>query len=110
MGRRVAALRIRQHGAGQQRHVLWRVAVYVLWVCSMIAFYGAVSYVYVKAPAVPDPATGRIYPLTNHGYVTYLTVEEWVTQGRLFFVFGATAAIALIIDLVVDPFRSVQKQ
>jgi hypothetical protein len=100
----------RQNGRTEQRRLFkWKVAIWTFYVSACVAFFGAVSFVYVKAPTIPDPTTGAIYPLNNHGYVTYLTRRADLTREGLFIICGVAVGIAILIDFVIAPFRHERK-
>ena len=48
-------------------------------------------------PAQPDPATGAIYPFSNHGHVTYWTGSE----RRNFYGLMALAGVAFLVSGVL---------
>jgi hypothetical protein len=77
---------------------------------AFISFFSAVSYVYVDAPNKPDQLTGHIYPLNNHGYVTYLTRREDRTRKGLFAAFVIFGAAAIFIDWRIGSGRSQRNQ
>ncbi|PYJ66565.1 MAG: hypothetical protein DME76_16660 [Verrucomicrobia bacterium] len=82
----------------------------ILLVLSTICFGEAISFYYTpNLPTTPQPQIGRIYPLNNHGWVTYLTKEEWYTFNFL----HALAALFFITFFAIgwfcDPFNCFSK-
>lgn len=62
-----------------------------------LAFMGvlSLSVCFVRTcPAAPDPPSGHIYPLDNHGHVVYLTLwqHRWF-EGLLAFAFASVATL-----------------
>ncbi len=70
----------------------------------VLAFAFGISFYYRDLPSKPQPEAGRIYPLNNHGYYTYMTKREEVQQEISEFVFGVLFVLAILIDRFLDPF------
>ena len=45
---------------------------------AVVSFGWSLSFYFRDMPSVPDPSTGRSYPLNSHGHVTYLTRTEYL--------------------------------
>jgi hypothetical protein len=57
-----------------------RVVAVLLAVVAGVLFVLGLSFYFRGFPSTPDVGTGRIFPLNNHGRITYLTHGEWLTQ------------------------------
>ncbi len=72
----------------------------VAWVIGFGCFLAGLSFYYIPhMPTTPDPATGHIHPLNNHGHITYLDHTHWlahVTFLALALVFGIVFAFAVL--------------
>ena len=82
-----------------------RAAKVVAMTCSiaaLVCFGFAISFYYRGLPDKPQPAVGRIYPLDNHGLITYMTEREERQQRRGFIGFGVLFAVAVALDLLFD--------
>jgi hypothetical protein len=91
------------------RAYVWRTVTYAFLGMAFLLFFSAVSYIFVDAPTQPDPLTGRIYPLNNHGHVTYLTRREDRTRKALFVAAVTLATTAIFIDWRTGSGRSNRK-
>jgi hypothetical protein len=80
------------------------IAVIILVAASFTCFGFGLSFYFGKFPATPQPAQGRIYPLNNHGYITYLTKHDTITQEVSFVLFGVLFATAALINHFIEPF------
>ena len=58
---------------------LRRVAI-ILAVIAVSLFVWGLSFYFRDFPTSPDVVGGRVYPLNNHGHVTYLTRGEWINK------------------------------
>jgi len=69
------------------------------WLLGLACFLGTISFYYLPGvPTAPNPATGNVYPINNHGYVTYLNHRQWVIRNALTtagVILGATFLILL---------------
>jgi hypothetical protein len=81
-----------------------RVVEIVCVVGLALAFGFGISFYYRDLPDKPQPELGRIYPLNNHGYYTYMTKRETVEQEASEVAFTVLFVLAIIIDQFIDPF------
>ena len=56
-------------------------------------------------PTQPDPTIGRIYELSNHGHVVYLTLREQLTLWAVMFGGLGTAFLGIGLGLRDQPAR-----
>ncbi len=85
---------------GDDRSVSWRILKYSCALVSFLCVMWAASYASTSFRA--DQSTGRVYPVYDHGNVTYLTHREYLTR-RISFVAAGVAAVAFfVIDWKVD--------
>jgi hypothetical protein len=68
-----------------------------LFVLALGCLAGSMSFYFMRFPDQPDSATGRVFPLNNHGYITFLTRIEHLIQGGLFGGFFVLILIAISI-------------
>src|SRR5438132_12394395 len=92
--------------ARMRKVFIWKVIMITLLVLYTICFAEALSFYYKSdLPSTPQPQLGRIYPLNNHGWITYLTKEESYMRnflsamGLLFFI------LFVAIGWFFDPFN-----
>jgi hypothetical protein len=83
----------------------WKTVSIVLFTAMFVAFFVNLSmYWWPNIPYSPDPTTGRVYALNNHGTYTYMNKTEsdlrWALSIFHFFGLGAL----LLIYYSVDPF------
>jgi|1186.fasta_scaffold221368_2 hypothetical protein len=73
-------------------------------IAALLSFGYGLSFYYRGLPSTPNPQIGRIYPLDNHGSVTYMTKHEKDQQEMAFVVFVAIFLALVFIDHFLDPF------
>jgi hypothetical protein len=78
----------------------WRLAVrvlaplaFVLWFSGMYAFFSFLA----TRPELPDPGSGRVYQLNNHGDIAYVTLSEIGPVHGLLAAGGACMLAAILI-------------
>ena len=75
----------------------------------MICFFWRVSYYSGNYPSQPNQQAGRVYPLNNHGYITYLTYQEHRQREILFdaemYAFTVCSALVLLKKKLRDSDR-----
>lgn len=76
-----------------------------LAVAAGIACYFLWNYYAATRPSIPQPSVRRLYPLTTHGTVVYLTHTEDVQLTMLMWISGVSSFLGVIIDLAVKPLR-----
>lgn len=77
---------------------------------STICFGQALSFYYrPNLPTTPQPQIGRIYPLNNHGWITYLTKEEWYLYNFLYAMAAFYLILFALIGWFIDPFNCFSK-
>lgn len=87
------------------RHVSMarRRVIAVLCVVTGLALYfsGDIlrSHYITSRPTEVDIAAGRTHELNNHGYVVYLTVQEWTTVNGLLIVGIVSAFAGILVGL-----------
>jgi hypothetical protein len=74
------------------------------------AFAFGISFYYRCLPHAPEPESGRIFPLNNHGYVLYMTHREQVQQEVSFVIFGVLFVVAAFTDYLLNPFERARFQ
>ncbi len=79
-------------------------------ICSVAAFVFALSFYYRHLPNKPEPELGRIYPLNNHGYYTYMTGGEQLQQQVSEFLSIVLFALAVLINHFIDPFDRCKRE
>jgi hypothetical protein len=62
----------------------------------VLCFVGNFAFYLADFPTVPDSAVGRIYPLNNHGHITYLTDAQMLVRSTLFISAIVCAALAAV--------------
>jgi hypothetical protein len=70
----------------------------------LLSFGFGISFYYRGLPDKPQPEIGRVIPLNNHGYYTYMTEREDVQQKASEAIFAVLFVLAIIIDQFIDPF------
>ena len=81
-----------------------RVVSIVCVVASITLFAYGMAFYYRDFPNKPQPELGRIYPLNNHGYFTFLTRREHLEREISIDTFLIPFGIAVLIDHFFDPF------
>ena len=71
-------------------------------IAALVCFGFAISFYYRGLPDKPQPAVGRIYPLDNHGLITYMTEREERQQRRGFIGFGVLFAVAMALVAIAS--------
>jgi len=71
---------------------------------SVATFAYGMSFYYLGLPTTPDPEIGRIYPLNNHGYYTFMTRRQYLEHEICIDIFMLPFVIAILIDYFYDPF------
>jgi hypothetical protein len=61
----------------------------------MVATVAASLWIYSTAPLAPDPAHGRIFALSNHGTLVYVTERQLLVESYLPFVAGVVFFCAI---------------
>lgn len=89
----------------------WKILFVVVFSTCLASILLDISmYSWPGIPHSPQPSEGRIYPLNNHGYYTYMNRSEYLLDrtltGAFFSLFAASAAILLF----VDPFDDKRKR
>jgi hypothetical protein len=89
------------------------------WKCLLIALMAAAfglfsitlsMYWWPGIPSSPRPAEGRVYPLNNHGYYTYMNKSEYRLQQIFWWTYPALIAALAAIQHFVDPFDYKRRQ
>lgn len=71
---------------------------------AVAAFALGISFYYLGLPTDADPDVGRIYPLNNHGYITFMTRKQYLVHIICSNLFMLPFVIAVLIDYFYDPF------
>ena len=80
---------------------MWKGLAIASLVLAVISFGWSVSFAFRKFPTTPQPDIGRIYPLNNHGWFTYLTRREWLEHNISFFLFFIFMGVFLTIGFLI---------
>jgi hypothetical protein len=86
----------------------WRLAENVSSVGSILCLLVAcaLEFHFIRSrPSVPSVSEGRVYALSVHGWVVYLTLMEHALVIGLFVTFAVLAAVAFAIDRIHNPFN-----
>ncbi len=81
-----------------------RILSIVCVVASVAMFLYGMSFYYIHLPSTPAPEIGRIYPLNNHGYYTFMTHREYLEHEISTNLCILPFVIAVLIDYFYDPF------
>jgi hypothetical protein len=73
-------------------------------VAAVLSFAWGMSFYYLDLPTTPDQELGRIYPLNNHGYITFMTHKQYLVREVCIDAFMLPFVIAVLIDYFYDPF------
>jgi hypothetical protein len=68
-----------------------------------IALY---SYLMKVSPTLPDPPSGRVCPMYEHGYVFFVTPDQRIGFCALFGIFALLVIIATVLSIRWKEFRS----
>jgi hypothetical protein len=83
----------------------WKILfVMVFATCLASIFLDISMYWWPDIPSSPRPSEGRIYPLNNHGYYTYMNRPEYLLNRTLMGIFPLLFAAGAAIQQFVDPF------
>jgi hypothetical protein len=75
------------------------------WLVTFIVVTAVGAYLLHTRPEFPQPSLGRVYPLSMHGWVVYVTEVESVLGGRIMFNISFFAGFASLLVLkVFKPF------
>ena len=83
----------------------WKPVAIVFMVIACISFVWSMSFLSRGFPTNPEPAIGRVYPLYNHGYVTYLTRIEWLEFHASLYLSFIFMGIYVAIDFWLDRYK-----
>jgi len=73
---------------------------------------GLFLYLFSHSPSTPNPENGEIYPLSNHGYIFYVTRLQNVLQDALIYVFGVLMFFIVVLRIyweVSSPQKNARK-
>jgi hypothetical protein len=74
-----------------------------IWCVAVACLISGISFFYwPDVTIVPMPGTGRIYPISNHGWTVYLTKGEWVARRVLL----ASAFTLILLFIVIIGYLS----
>ncbi len=73
-------------------------------VAAVVTFALGISFYYLNLPPYADPDVGRVYPLNNHGYITFMTYKQYLVHEICSSLFMLPFVIAVLIDYFYDPF------
>jgi CRISPR-associated Cas5-like protein len=81
----------------------WKILFVAAFATCLASIFIVISmYWWPNIPSSPHPSEGRIYPLNNHGYYTYMDRSEYLLnrtlQGIFLLLFAASAGIAHFAD------------
>jgi hypothetical protein len=83
----------------------WKILATVLFVTVFASFLINFSmFWWPDMPSSPRPSEGRVYPLNNRGYSTYMNRREYLLRWVLEDVHFAGGAAFAAIYFFVDPF------
>jgi CRISPR-associated Cas5-like protein len=86
-----------------RKKTFWKILfVAVFATCLASIFIDISMYWWPNIPSSPQPSEGRIYPLNNHGYYTYMNRGEYILdrtlEGMFLLLFAASVGIAHFVD------------
>jgi len=73
-------------------------------IVAVATFAWGMSFYYLDLPTTPDSDSGRVYPLNNHGYITFMTHKQFLAHEICIDVFMLPFVVAVLIDYFYDPF------
>jgi hypothetical protein len=89
----------------KRKRTLWRVLSIILGAICLVCFLTSFSmYWWPSIPPSRRPSEGRVYPLNNHGYYTYMNREEYLLNQSAHWIFPAAFFPYFAIQYFIDPF------
>jgi len=80
--------------------MMWKRLAYGFGLCSLVTWFGALYlfFYYLNTnPLYCQPASGKIYPLNNHGQIAYINFGEKWTLNGLYLLAALLFAVGLLI-------------
>ena len=71
----------------------------LVMVASVVLKIGLLFYLISHSPSSPEPVSGKICPLNNHGRLFYITRLQSVLQDVLMYVFGTLMFFFVVLKI-----------
>jgi len=96
---------LKEQPLARKGRTFWKVLSIGLAMFLVVSFVINISmYWWPNIPSSPRPAEGRVYPLNNHGYYTYMNRQEYLLNMALEWIFPALFFPLVAIQYFLDPF------